>query len=463
MPRKNQHTAKHPHYQKPDFHAQNKPETKQPQNGSTEKPKKSKLRTSNDVYQRLLCDKKLGIDLNDVSIGYQHSSNVQEIPFLHWKMIDNGGDIPMHRIQYFALRSQNGSKTIIWDRRKRIDLLFKDTSSLQTLLSHKQHTKSVSDDTDEKYVQRTTCTKSPLSMLDSLISVFSNDTHCDHESASSNDVNSTNKRIGILFMGGSYNPVHAQHLELMCVIKQYFEEKHDIHVIAGYLVITTDKYVYGKLKDEAISFVHRKRLCELSCADKAEFAWLHPSEYECSSAIQYLQREFLPKYPKALMINCMGADKILSNTKKGKNKGSGKWIRYSKNLKNRKCLTVCINRRGYADHAYNLYLRDKEDGKVNPKAFMFINVNVDAVSSTMIRKILKQYQNERQLELQQATNENAGNVLLEKYARELRTYVNEQCVHYLLSNIDHLWWRPSEGKASLNTKAGRNLIVPWDD
>ena len=184
-------------------------------------------------------------------------------------------------------------------------------------------------------------------------------------------------REAFLFMGGSFNPVHSQHIEMLVVIKDYFEKNHNVKVIAGYLVITTDGYVYAKLGNEAISFEHRKKLCELSCkSDKLN--WIKPSVIQCSSSIQYLQKYFINEHPNALMINCMGADKIL----KGK---TGKWRKYSKNLKQRQCLTVCINRKGYDDDAYNLYLKDVEKGLVNSKAFLFIDVNVKSVSSTLIR------------------------------------------------------------------------------
>eukprot|EP01083_Nonionella_stella_P027246 74995_1 len=56
MPRK--HNAKHGRYVKPDYHSQNKKETKQPATN------KNKLRTSIDIYQGLIHDQTLGIDLN---------------------------------------------------------------------------------------------------------------------------------------------------------------------------------------------------------------------------------------------------------------------------------------------------------------------------------------------------------------------------------------------------------------
>merc|ERR1712154_72322 len=122
------------------------------------------------------------------------------------------------------------------------------------------------------------------------------------------------------------------------------------------------------------------------------------------------------------MINCMGSDKIL----KGKGGATGKWIKYSQNLKNRKCLTVCINRKGYNENAYNLYLKDVKNGLVDPEAFMFIDVNVEPLSSTLVRNVLKKYQNEIN-----EMDANHHQQIIEKYRTKLKIYMNDQCADYL--------------------------------
>eukprot|EP01084_Bolivina_argentea_P108446 193812_1 len=112
MPRK-----KNPHavpYVKPDYHSQNK-EQKTDEDSSIPK-KKIKLRSSLDIYNRLMHDKTLNIDLKNVYIGYSDTVlGDQELCILDWVMIDKGGDIPMHHILYFIFVLNNGNKLILWD------------------------------------------------------------------------------------------------------------------------------------------------------------------------------------------------------------------------------------------------------------------------------------------------------------------------------------------------------------
>merc|ERR1712062_721015 len=124
----------------------------------------------------------------------------------------------------------------------------------------------------------------------------------------------------------------------------------------------------------------------------------------------------------------MGADNILSH---GGTKG--KWHRYSQNLQHRKCLTVCINRSGYHEDAYNLYLKDLEKGLVDYNAFRFINVNVDTLSSTMVRRTLKEYQREKTKRSLMHQQEKSG------YIEKLRGWIGNECTDYLIQNIDSIW------------------------
>ena len=138
MPRKNNpHNQK---YVKPDYHSQNK-KAQQDQLDDPSVKKKIKLRTSLDIYNRLMHDKTLNIDLNTVNIGYSDKVlGDQEMCILNWVMIDKGGDIPMHHILYFVLNINDQTKIKIWDRQQRLDRLYcsgltdKETQSLNAVL-----------------------------------------------------------------------------------------------------------------------------------------------------------------------------------------------------------------------------------------------------------------------------------------------------------------------------------------
>eukprot|EP01084_Bolivina_argentea_P211175 359265_1 len=90
------------------------------------KNKRHKLRTSSDVYKRLLWDQTLGFKQEAVVIGYINSisNEIEEVSLLQWTPIDKGGDIPMHHITYFALYINDKHKFILWDKRTRLDRLF---------------------------------------------------------------------------------------------------------------------------------------------------------------------------------------------------------------------------------------------------------------------------------------------------------------------------------------------------
>jgi len=80
--------------------------------------KKARLRTSQDVYNRLMWDNKFDPKL--FTIGYMDRfDGMMELPVSDFVPIDKGGDIAYHRIFYY----RQGAN-ILWDRTKRIDKIF---------------------------------------------------------------------------------------------------------------------------------------------------------------------------------------------------------------------------------------------------------------------------------------------------------------------------------------------------
>ena len=102
MPRKkNPNTG----YVKPDYHANNN-NKQQGQNGADKQPekkKKVKLRTSLDIYNRLMHDSTLGIDLSHVYIGYidKMENMIVELEISKWRLIEKGGDMYVCLHLYF--------------------------------------------------------------------------------------------------------------------------------------------------------------------------------------------------------------------------------------------------------------------------------------------------------------------------------------------------------------------------
>jgi len=83
---------------------------------SSSNQKKTKLRTSEDVYDRILWDA-VAFAKEDFIIGYtDRFRGLMEVAFPDFTP---GGDIPYHRIYYFR-----NSEGFVWDRETRFDLIF---------------------------------------------------------------------------------------------------------------------------------------------------------------------------------------------------------------------------------------------------------------------------------------------------------------------------------------------------
>jgi endonuclease/exonuclease/phosphatase family metal-dependent hydrolase len=86
---------------------------------------KTKLRTASDVLSRLRWSAEE--DCTSVMMGYDDRINgPMEKCVDDYKPIDEGGDIPEHRIQYFRKVETGASmdQTIVWDREGRVDRIF---------------------------------------------------------------------------------------------------------------------------------------------------------------------------------------------------------------------------------------------------------------------------------------------------------------------------------------------------
>jgi uncharacterized protein (UPF0248 family) len=89
--------------------------------GASSQARGGKLRTSTDVYNRLMWDD--NIDRSDYMIGYEDRFvGVMEMPLTSWKReVEDEAFVPFHRVVHFRRMSDG---VVVWNRRKRVDLVF---------------------------------------------------------------------------------------------------------------------------------------------------------------------------------------------------------------------------------------------------------------------------------------------------------------------------------------------------
>lgn len=82
-----------------------------------------KLRTSTDVYNRLMWDATGNVAKDAYVIGYEDRfKGIKETPLTAWKReVEDESFIPFHRVVYFKRLTDN---VHVWDRRTKIDLVF---------------------------------------------------------------------------------------------------------------------------------------------------------------------------------------------------------------------------------------------------------------------------------------------------------------------------------------------------
>lgn len=197
----------------------------------------------------------------------------------------------------------------------------------------------------------------------------------------------------IVVLGGSFNPVHTQHVDLLCLAKQELEATGRWNVIGGYLAVATDNYVRHKLEkrhERTIKLKHRLALVYEAIKD---IPWLVNSPYQSEMLKQHdgsafglsqrLQR--LLKNDRIHTLILIGGDRMAKN-------GIPVW-RKSHERKQVNVTRVGIGR--MMNENINLSELWEEDLKKNlipnPHEYFILNSSTRPVSSTVVRSYLSNW------------------------------------------------------------------------
>jgi nicotinate (nicotinamide) nucleotide adenylyltransferase len=164
----------------------------------------------------------------------------------------------------------------------------------------------------------------------------------------------------ILILSGSFNPVHYGHLELLIKAKEYMEKHYNYIVIYGFLSPSSDKYVQSKLHDEAIPLSDRINMCNMI---SKEYTWIKVFKEGLMSGSHIAN--ILTRQYKMNVYEIGGAD----------------FINKTKINNNRKI--ICFPRKDY-----NLQYTNT---KLYHHNIIIIEEEIKDVSSTLIRKLIKNY------------------------------------------------------------------------
>lgn len=176
---------------------------------------------------------------------------------------------------------------------------------------------------------------------------------------------SKNNELIILIESGSLSPPHRMHIRLLELAKNYFElcDKNK-KVIGGFIIPSNDNYVRNKLKKDFIPLKHRINMTKILIQNND---WLECLDWdmnygeEIKICIDIIIKNKFPEYfIKSFLV--FGIDY---------------YTRCNLNLKSEQ---ICIYRTGYDLPTVK---------KMYPKNLIFIENNDEDISSTKIRKAIR--------------------------------------------------------------------------
>ena len=255
----------------------------------------------------------------------------------------------------------------------------------------------------------------------------------------------------IVCLGGAFNPVHTRHVDVIETAMQWLEDNTNYHVIGGRLAVASDGYVKSKCRrtgELCMKAEHRIKLCELTCVGHE---MIKPYHKTVGSAMDCGQRVKWEDNLKNTRIGVLvGADRAMSKS------GQKKW-----KTKN-KCITICVGRKGKTDEIKKAYGEDCKHDLVTNANFFIVDKELDNVSSTEIRRELRQAG--ESLRTQQNSGIAKDNLDNEKDTRNFVKYLKaEQLVSdkidEKLKNRDS----NSDGSDNYSTSADKNSTKTEND
>lgn len=184
-----------------------------------------------------------------------------------------------------------------------------------------------------------------------------------------------------LSFSGSFNPIHTAHIDVLYTVYCHLEKSGYI-VKAAYIAPSSDDYVQDKLGLElAIPLKHRIMLCEIAIK-----SW--NKKYTDNS------RNWLQVCPFGIMsssktVNLIRKTEKIPNTIPIYEIGGADYALRCKPWITNKPF-ICIGRKKYTDQVRAAINLAKKDGdSIKAGGFMFVDVELDDISSTLIREIIQ--------------------------------------------------------------------------
>eukprot|EP01121_Diplochlamys_sp_Union-15-3_P017764 TRINITY_DN6325_c0_g4_i1.p1 TRINITY_DN6325_c0_g4~~TRINITY_DN6325_c0_g4_i1.p1 ORF type:complete len:230 (+),score=47.00 TRINITY_DN6325_c0_g4_i1:32-721(+) len=180
------------------------------------------------------------------------------------------------------------------------------------------------------------------------------------------------KEVYVLLLSGSLNPVHFMHIKMFELAKKKLED-HKRRVVGGFIAPSSEAYVNNKLGKEALNLECRNKLCSLAVA---ESNWIDVCQWGIASSANIkmrletiLRNDFKPI--RFTVVELCGADFAVRVSL---------WARVSGRQ------FVCFGREEDTD----LVKKGMKRHDTNPNKFHLIEEDLDSVSSTAIRKLMKE-------------------------------------------------------------------------